>query len=290
MDQETPALPLPTASARGWGVPLAMGAAAVVIAALGYGLMTLQETNQTILRQLAEVQANQAKTPVISTAHLQALEAIPHLAETVNQLPAPLAAQSQQITAQTAQLSTLTERLTTLEQATAERQEKAPKTNAALPQRFLALKATILRGEPFDDALAALTDYPEVTEAMTPLADMAETGIATESTLRTRLNILLRTAPVTDDGLEPHSLAARLNSQFAGMLHIRRTSATTIDTLRRHAEALSALPVLIADVKALPPAPSARFADWLTEAAARQRVDRILAEIETGITSPTGTP
>ena len=287
---ETPT-PLPAPAprpSRNWVAPtIAIIGSVAVASAAYYGYVTQQQINQQLLQQLTALQTAQHAAPAITPEQLASLQAIPTMADAVSKLPAALAEQSTAISA----------RLDTLEKTTTQASKTSPRDSKLL-QQFLNLKLTINQGHAFADALAALSNHPEITEAMTPLAEMAETGIKPDAALRAQLRTLLddyheKNPVLTHETTAPHSLIARLNSQFSGMLHISKRTAipatmTNVATLQTHLEATAPLAVLTQDVQALSAPAQPYFAAWINTAIARQKADTILAQLEAALASPTG--
>lgn len=294
-DEPTP-LPAPAPRPSGnWLAPaLTIVASIAVASAMYYGYATQQRTNERILAQLAALQTAQRAAPAITPEQLAALQSIPTIIETVGKLPAELAAQSTQMNEQ---FTAISNRLDALEK-TASQPSKSSPLDSKLLHQFLKLKLAINQGVPFADALAALTRHPEITEEMTPVASMAETGIKTEASLRIQLRTLLESYhekhPLTAEQTPaPRSLVSRLNSQFEGMLHITKRNSTRDDTvalLSTSIESNASIPALSQKIQQLSAAAQPYFAEWVNTAAARQKVDAIIARIEAAFADPTSAP
>jgi hypothetical protein len=288
MDNQPTPLPAPAPRpSRNWVAPtVAIIGSVAVASALYYGYVTQQRINQQFLQQLVSLQTAQHNAPTITAEQVAALQSIPALAETINKLPAELATQSTQLT-------TINTRLDAIEKTSA---SKLPQRDSQLLQQFLNLKLTINQGNPFAEALAALTTHPEISEAMTPIATMAETGIKTEASLRIQLRTLLddyhEKNPISaEQKPAPRSLVSRLNSQFEGMLHITKSTGRRDDTvalLSTSIDTNASIPALSQKIQELSAAAQPYFAEWLTAAAARQKADAIIAHIETTLANPAG--
>ncbi len=140
---------------------------------------------------------------------------------------------------------------------------------------------------------------PAMALAAQPLAEHAASGVTTEAALRNQLRSALDAKGATANAestavdAPPHSLTARLNAEFSGLLHISHHAKNTADAftqLRLHLDTQSPLHVLIDDVNALAPDAQKPLADWLRAAQDRVKTDSILAQLETALATTPSTP
>ena len=290
MNDEPILLPAPAPRPSGnWLAPtLAIVASVAAASAMYYGYTVQQRTNEKILQQLAALQTAQRAAPAVTSEQLAAVQSIPAMIQTIDKIPTEITAQSTQMNEQ---FTAITTRLDALEKPTAPL-SKSSARDGKLLQQFLTLKLSLERGLAFADPLAALTLHPEISEAMTPIANMAETGIKTEASLRMQLRTLLdnyHEKNPAEQTAAPHSLVSRLNSQFDGMMHIsKRTGAPddTVALLTTSIEMNAPISVLSQQVQKLSPATQPYFAAWLSAAAARQKADVIMLQIEAALADP----
>lgn len=290
--------------ARSWLAPLLLAAGIVLtIGAIGVVFVLEEATNQRIMKQIAELQAAQKEVHTLGDDQAAALQAIPALKEAVDTMSATslkIEALTQSNTQTSEQIAALSARLDALEKsitAPAIKQEKSDVDTLVDLKKFLALKAAILAGEPFAEKMERLRYRMDVMRLMKPLADAAEEGIKTETALRSELVKALlgmskNSKEKSKEAAAPHSLIARLNRQFDGMLHI--TQHTENDDpyaqLRVHAEAKAPLATLIDDARALPSKERAPLADWITSVELQQKAEAILVEAEAVLTTQDHTP
>lgn len=212
------------------------------------------------------------------------------LLQRLAQLQVALKADEQRLADSSAQndLALLTDRVAILEKTT---QAPAPvitwqNNNAGeVLQRYHALQEAVAAGQPYAAQLAPLHDLPQLAPVLAELQAHADTGVASEETLRTQLAQLLDAQPAQPPVKEDAALA-KLNERLRGLISVQHTPVAKADAyaaLRAQLAAQASLAVLITSAQSLDDTARAPLAAWLEAASTRQRV---LGELGAAFSTP----
>ncbi len=256
-------------------VIIASVASAVVLAGLGFTV------RQEVLNSTAAaVQQQQAALDKLST-RISALESqTGELAarpttdvETINNLRTELGTANSTIT-------TLNERITSLEQEPVAPVVVAPSKQPSSARE--ALKSSITSGAVFQAELDIWDkEHPKSAVSIPTLRQYADTGIATEASLRSRLKELIARETAATETFPDKSVAARINTHLSGLISIKKKTpaAAAIQALRDGADSLT-IGALITQVANVPSPQSGTFAGWLEDAKAHTAAYAELTSLE----------
>ena len=211
--------------------------------------------------------------------------------------PAPdLTGVQQQLAALDKTTADLGQKIAALDK-TERQQEAADPKITALALVLLQIREAFETGRPFEaeyQALVALSrDHPDIATAAAPLADPAQSGVASRAALIERLRQL---APLIATAKPPpkpgwkSQIVARLRSlvTIRRIEGTERTPAEAAVGAAQEALASGDLAGAIADLDRLDGASGAAAAPWLKMASARLTVESTLRQVQTAITAALG--
>ena len=262
----------------------------------------VRQQQEQLRKQVEQVQQATAEAKSSLQRLAQRFEAL----EARAQSPAEgdVAELRQQLAQASRNASELAARLDTVEKGTRERTARDT-TDAAMIMGLLQMRGAVQTGRPFAaeyEAFAALARrHPEITEAVAPLAEPAQTGVASPAVLAKRLRELAggiagagRPVPPPDPG-SPGWAEATL-TRLRGLVTIRRVegakpgAAETAVNAAELALAGGDLAAAVAALDKLTGASADAAAPWLRMARQRLAVDAALRRLETLVTARLGGP
>ena len=244
-----------------------------------------------------------APDPALAAAKVQAGQnaaALAQLGQRVAALearPAPdLSTIQQQLAALNKTTADLTEKIAALDKA-AQQQPAADPKNTALALVLLQIRDAVDIGRPFEAEYQALLvlsrDHPDIAAAAAPLAEAAESGVASRAVLTERLRQL---APQIATARPPpkNTLKSQIVARLRSLVTIRRidgdrqTPAEAAVSAAQHALAGGDLAGAIAALAGLSGPNQAAAQPWLKMAKERLAVEAALRQVQAALTASLG--
>jgi hypothetical protein len=244
-------------------------------------------TNQQLNQRIAALEAK----PVPDVSSLQqrvaALEAKP---------PPDLSGVQQQLAALDKTTADLGQKIAALDKAEQQQTAGDPKATA-LALALLQIRGAIEVGRPFEAEYQALVvlarDHPDIAAAAAPLADAAQSGVASRAVLTERLRQL---APQIATARPPPraTLKSQIVARLRSLVTIRRiegadeTPAEVAVGEAQHDMAAGDLAGAVAALDKLDGPAAAAAEPWLKMAKARLAVDASLRQVQAALTASLG--